>query len=223
MARILLVEDDEMHANVVQDWLRSEKHIVDIVGNGAEGLEMIRLNSYDVIILDWELPEMTGFEILRKARSEGCSSPILMLTGRKTLDDKESGFEAGADDYLTKPFEIRELGARIKALLRRPAQFTADRLQVGNIQLDRTTFEVLAQGHEVKLSPKEFSLLEYFMRHPRQVFSAETIMEQLYKFDDDITVMAIRVHMSRLRKKLGEHMSCPISTVHGVGYILDQE
>lgn len=221
MAKILLVEDDPALAKLVRNWLGLEHHIVESVDDGEEGLHRLKVGEYDLIILDWNLPKVTGVDILREFRNFGGSTPVLMLTGNDTISNKEEGFDAGADDYLTKPFHGKELTMRIKALLRRPHNLVGDTLKVGDLELERSQFTVTRNGNEVKLLPKEFALLEFFMRYPNKVFSAEALLERVWASESDTTVEAVTTCIKRLRKKLeADGGSSPISTVHGVGYKL---
>lgn len=224
MAKILLVEDDLGLARMVRDWLTFEHHMVETADNGRDGLDKLKCYEYDIVVLDWELPEMTGIEICKEFRSKGGKTPVLMLTGKGALNDKESGFEAGADDYLTKPFHMKELSLRLKALLRRASTFTADTLQFRDLVLEPANHRVTREGKELALLPKEFSLLEFFMRHPNQVFSAEALLNRVWASETETTVDAVSTCIKRLRKKVDiEGGVSMIKTVHGVGYKLDSE
>jgi DNA-binding response OmpR family regulator len=222
MAKILIVEDDLDLGGMVVDWLRFEHYNVEIVHNGREGLERLQTSEYDAIILDWELPGMDGIEVCRRFRSEGGSSPIIMLTGKSAISEKEAGLDSGADDYLTKPFNMKELSARLRAVLRRPGGVVSNVLKVRDIEMDPSKYQVKKAGVEIQLLPKEFSLLEFFMRHPNQVFSSDALIQRVWHSDSEATGDAIRTCLKRLRKKLGDNDEKEpiIQTVHGVGYRL---
>jgi DNA-binding response OmpR family regulator len=220
MAKILLVEDDNTLALSVKDWLEDESHIVDIVSEGKEALDRLRLYSYDVAILDWQLPgEIDGIKVCEQYRSSGGAAPILMLTGRAALDDKTEGLDAGADDYLPKPFHPKELSARLRALLRRPVAFSADTVRAGNISVDRKSLTVKADDKVIELLPKEYALLEFLVRHPGETFSAEALIERIWSSESEASPDTIRVHIAKLRQKLGD--ADAIKTVHRVGYKLE--
>lgn len=223
MAKILLVEDDPHLATTVEDGVSFEKHIVDVATDGQQGLDMLALAQYDLIILDWELPYFTGIEILRKIRSKGNQTPVLMLTGKSSILDKESGFNCGADDYLTKPFHIKELCARIRALLRRPSIMVQETLTAGNITIDPAEFKVKRAGVEIQLARLEFAVLEFFMRNQGQVFSNETLLERVWPVDSERTPQSVRTLIKKLRLKIDGGGPSLIKNVHGVGYKLEAE
>lgn len=224
MAKILIVEDNSELLDNVRDWLLAEKHVVDCSSDGVEALAYLKTYEYDVIVLDWTLPKLSGLEICKQYRGQGGAAPVLMLTGRRTIDDKEMGLDAGADDYLTKPFEMRELSARLRALLRRSTKLTADSLQVGQLKLDKQSHRVTRDGKDIKLMPKEFAILELLMTHPGKVFSAEALIERIWATDSDASPEIVRKYINRLRQQVDVAGSTSIiRTVHGVGYSLDQE
>lgn len=216
MAKILLVEDDTRLSEMVQDWLTHERHMVDIIAEGREGLDRLRAIRYDLVILDWELPGLTGIEICQEYRRTGGGTPILFLTGRTGIADKESGFNTGADDYLTKPFHSRELVSRVRALLRRPSEYLGNTIKVGCLELESQAYKVMKSGKQVQLAPREFALLEFLMRSPGVVFSAEALLERLWHTDSEASADTVRVCVKRLRSKLGE--PCPLQTVFRQGY-----
>lgn len=220
MAKILLVEDDQQLGDMVRTALLFEHHSVDIVNNGLDGREHLAMNPYDVVILDWGLPDMSGIDICRSFRAKGGVTPILMLTGKDTIAEKETGLDAGADDYLTKPFNMRELTARVRALLRRPGAVIDNVLRAGSLSLDPKKHRAYLNGEALSLVPKEFSLLEFFMRHPGQVFTPEALLEHVWPTDSDSTSLAVRTTMKRLRKKIDPEGTL-LRTEHGVGYMLD--
>ena len=224
MSKVLLVEDDPALSASVAEWLKSKLYTVEQVYNGREALEHLRAFDYDAIVLDWELPEMTGVEILKQFRSSGGTTPIIMLTGKGTVQDKEQGFDAGADDYLTKPFHPQELAARLRALLRRPAQYTGTSITIRGLTLDTVKRRVTREGTEIVLQPMEFTLLEFLMRHPDQVFSTEALMRRCWESDAEISLDAIYTCIRRIRKKIDvDGKPSLIGTVHGIGYKLNSD
>ena len=220
MAKILLVEDDKDLANMVRTYLLFEHHAVESLFNGKDAADYLRHYPYDAIILDWELPEKSGIEVLKEFRERGGTTPVLMLTGKTGLTDKEQGLDAGADDYLAKPFEMRELGARVRALLRRPAVILSNTLRAGDIVLDAARYRVWKLEKPVSLVPKEFKLLEFFMRHPNQVFTPEALLNRVWPTESESTEEALRTAIKRLRKKVDPEGTI-LRTIHGVGYILE--
>jgi DNA-binding response OmpR family regulator len=226
MAKILFVEDDTNLAEMVIEWLTFEHHKVECVHNGREGLDRIRLASYDLVILDRNLPEVDGVEICRTHRADGGTTPIIMLTGMNAITDKETGLDTGADDYLTKPFSVKELSARIRALLRRSSRSPSNLLKANNLVLDPTKHLVLKNGTEIHLLPKEFSMLEFFMRHPGEVFSSEALLQRIWQTDSEATPDAVRTCLKRLRRKIDDSDNedkSTIQTVPRVGYKLRSE
>jgi DNA-binding response OmpR family regulator len=221
MAKLLLVDDDKALCEFVFDALEFEGHTVEVSHEGDDAINRIQLSGYDVIVLDWDLPQLSGVDILRRLRKDGNRVPVIMLTGRIAINDKLDGIDAGADDYLTKPFDVRELCARVRALLRRSSSSTSDVLTVGPVTLDPVKYQVTINDKDIHLLPKEFQLLEFLMRHPGRVFSHEQLLAQVWNLESDATDEAIRSCMKRLRKKLDDETSEPlIETVHRVGYRL---
>jgi len=219
MAKILLIEDDKSLCKVVSEWLKDEDHIVEVAEDGATGLDYLKFYSYDVAVIDWDLPKMKGPDICRTFRSRGGQTPILMLTGKSDIADKEQGLDSGADDYLTKPFHPRELSARLRAMLRRPPVRLEQMLRVQDIELDTVTHAVRRAGKEIHLMPKEFALLEFLMKHPDQTFNADAILNRLWPSDSEVSTELIKVYIAKLRKKIEvEGSPAVIATVHGVGY-----
>jgi len=220
MAKILLAEDDLALATTIKDWLEFEKNSVEAVQDGASALENLLALTYDVAILDWNLPKMTGVEVCKKYRAKGGVTPILLLTGKNTVKEKEEGLDSGADDYLTKPFHPKELAARMRAMIRRSTGFAPEVVSAGPLTLDREKRLVLLEGKPVHLQPMEYTLLEFFMKNPNQVFSPETLLAKLWDASSDVSLDAIYTCIRRLRKKLDMPNSKDsiIRTVHGVGY-----
>lgn len=223
MARVLVVEDDPQIANVVKDWLIAENHSVDLVMDGEEASYYLRVAKYDVIVLDWDLPKLSGVEVCKSYRAGGGKTPVIMLTGKRDVSDRITGLDAGCDDYLAKPFDVGELSARIRALLRRPAEAVDNNLRVGRLMMETDKKRVFLDGKEVFLLPKELQVLEFFMRHPGQVFNAEAIVSRVWPADTEATPDVVKVHISRLRKRLDTAGSESLfRTVHGLGYRLEE-
>lgn len=220
MAKILLVEDDDSLAYLLKMQLEQTRHLVDVARKGIDALSQLRCNSYDLVILDWMLPDLAGVEVARQYRSSGGRVPVLMLTAKGTVEDKATGLNAGADDYLVKPFHPTELDARVNALLRRPPTYAGRTLTVRDVELDTASGTVLKGGAEVELTAKEFSLLELLMRYPNQSFSLEAILDRVWDSDSSASIDTVRTHMKTLRKKLGDNSEGDglIRTKRGQGY-----
>ncbi|HZJ42207.1 MAG TPA: response regulator transcription factor [Pyrinomonadaceae bacterium] len=220
--RILLVEDEPRMANVIAKGLREHAYAVDVSGDGDAALYQTSINDYDLIILDVLLPKRNGFEVCRDLRMSGNSTPVLMLTARATVDDRVEGLEAGADDYLTKPFSFRELLARVKALLRRETKLRPDIFQIGDLIIDSASHRVSRANQEVVLTAKEYALLEYLAQRKGQLVSRADIATHVWDESFDPFSNAIEVYMNRLRKKIDErHSSKLLHTRRGEGYILE--
>lgn len=225
MSKILLVDDDQALARFVADALKSEQHVVDVAYEADTARTFLITSNYELVILDWTLPgDVSGISICKEYRAKGGQSPILFLTGRGDIADKEEGFVSGGDDYVTKPFNTRELLARVRALLRRPPTILSSILTIGNVELNSSTYKVLVDGEEVKLFPKEFALLEFFMRHPNHVFNADDVLSFVWSTDSLATIETLRQVMARVRAKLeksgGEVV---IRTIYSVGYVLEKK
>jgi DNA-binding response OmpR family regulator len=220
---LLIVEDDQRLRRVLKRLLEEERHVVEVAGVGEESLELAAtLPGIDVVILDIGLPDMSGLEVARQLRQQGFEAAILMLTARDTVGDRVSGLDAGADDYLVKPFAFAELSARIRALGRRAApgsRRTQPRLSMGPITLDEARHVVTVSGREVTLSPREYALLECFLRHPGQAMSRDQLLDHAWPFGVAVTPNAVDAYVHYLREKLGEAGSM-IRTIRGVGYRL---
>ncbi len=223
--RILLVEDDERITDALAEDLTDQHYVVDVANDGQEGRELVESFSYDLILLDVMLPKIDGITLCRKLRSQGDLTPILMLTARDTISDKILGLDAGADDYLIKPFDLGELSARIRALLRRGNTTLPPVLEWDSLRLDPSTCEVFYKDNLLSLSPKEYALLEFFLRHPRRVFSRAQILENLWSFERLPEEATVKAHIRGLRQKL-DAAGAPsdlIETVYGLGYRLKEK
>jgi DNA-binding response OmpR family regulator len=222
MAKILMVEDDASIAENVQDFLATENNVVEIAPNAEDAHELIKSFHYDLIILDWSLPNQSGVDFLKQYREAGGKAPILMLTGRESLRDKELGLDSGADDYLTKPFHLRELSARVRALLRRPRTEIGTVITIADLSIDTAARSVSKGGEAIELLPKEYALLELFFRNPNQYFEGDTILERVWHSESNVGPGTVRTTMARLRKKIdtdGEESL--IKNDRGFGYKLE--
>lgn len=221
--RILLVDDDETLMETLAESLIKQRYAVDIAVDGESAQEFLALFHYDLIVLDMLLPDAEGVALCRQFRQQDVTSPIIMLTARDTSTDKVLALDAGADDYVVKPFDFEELCARIRALLRRDSSYgtTAD-LQWGDLSLKPNTFEVFYGEHQLHTTPKEYAMLELFLRHPNRVFSLDTIIENIWSFEDPPSGDAVRTHVKGVRQKLraGGAPKDFIETVYGLGYRL---
>ena len=218
--RILVVEDEHKIASSLKKGLEQESYAVDLAFTGPDGYDLASSETYDLIILDLMLPEMSGIKICKKLREENNHTPVLMLTAKGQTSDKVEGLNSGADDYLTKPFAFEELLARIKALFRRPKNSTGSTYKVSDLTLNTLTYQVERAGKKIGLSAKEFSLLEYLMRNYNQVVSKDQIIEHVWDYDADILPNTVEVFVGYLRNKLGKPDL--IRTVRGFGYKLGE-
>lgn len=220
MASIFIVEDDETLRSTVVQWLEADHHRVEFSGDGTEASEFIRMRSYDLIILDWDLPGKTGFEICKQYRVQGGKTPIVMLTGKNEVKNRIEALDHGADDYVVKPFDIQELLSRVRAILRRPAaSYTGDVLQAGDLTLDTVKRRVRVAGSEIQLKPLEYAVLEFFLRNPNRIISPDMLLQHVWSSDAEGSVEAVYVCINRLRKKIKSNREL-IHTVHGSGYQL---
>lgn len=221
--RILVVEDDRIIADAVKEGLEDESYAVDVAYDGDEGYRTASADEYDVIILDVMMPEMNGYEVCEKLRAEGNKTPILMLTAKDAERDIVTGLDTGADDYLPKPFSFDVLLARVRALLRRPATKTDEVLTVADLGLDPATKTVTRAGKNIKLTAKEYAVLEYLMRHKGVVRSKETIINHVWDFDADVLPNNVELFVMFLRRKIDKSFDKKlIHTVSGFGYVIEE-
>ncbi len=221
MSKVLVVDDDISLSQSVQETLTAFGYVVDVANSVDEAETMLFASIYELIILDWVMPEVHGIDYLARLRGRGVQTPVIMLTGMNTIDHKSAGLDTGADDYLTKPFNTKELLARVRALLRRPPVMKSSLLAVSNVSIDTKTLQVKCLENEVKLTRQEFLLLEFLMRHPNQVFNSEALVERAWSTLSESSPDTVRVHLSRLRKKLESAGVSPIKTHHGQGYLFE--
>lgn len=222
--RVLLVEDDRKAARVLCKGLQEEGFTVDVAHAGDEGEYQAEINQYDVIVLDWLLPAKAGIDVCRDLRARGVTTPILILTAKDAVADRVTGLNTGADDYLTKPFAFVELLARIRALLRRGDAAQTPVLKVGDLVLDPVSHRVTRGDRRVVLTPREYALLEYLMRHGGGVVTRTELGEHIWQEEHDTLTNLVDVHMSHLRRKLDGDAATPlIHTVRGRGYRLGVE
>jgi two-component system response regulator PhoP len=220
MTRLLLVEDDPQVSLMVQDFLKPD-YVIDTAADGADGLYLAETRDYDLYILDWELPSLTGIHILHELRARNLMAPVLMLTGRSHIEDKETGLDSGADDYLTKPFSLRELSARVRSLLRRPAALPANKIEMGNLVIDFGRRSVSIDGSELNLFAREYLVLEFLARNQEQLFNASQIIDKVWPMEAEVTELAVRTVVSRLRSKLeASGSTAQLETIRGLGYRL---
>ena len=222
--RILLVEDEKKVADIIERGLKAERFAVDVCHNGRAGREMADAYNYDLMILDLMLPELSGGELLERIRRQNTEVPILILTARDSMGDKVKNFEAGADDYLTKPFAFAELLVRVKALLRRGPVNRSSVLRVGDLEIDRLSQNVRRAGKKIELTAKEYSLLEYLATQPGRVFSRTMIIEHVWDQSFQGLTNIVDVYVRHLRAKVDDaHSAKLLRTVRGVGYSLSDE
>ena len=215
--RIVLIEDDGLLGEGIRAGLRQAGFVVDWVEDGLAAESTLRAASPDAVVLDLGLPRLSGLDLLRRLRAAGSVTPVLILTARDALEDRVAGLDAGADDYMVKPFELRELAARLRALIRRAAGGAAPTLAVGDVELDPASREVRLRGTSIELGTREFALLHALMLNAGRVQTREQLAERLYGWGEEIESNALDVHMHHLRRKLGAEV---FRTVRGVGYMM---
>ena len=221
---ILVVEDEQRLAYLLRRVLLEERHSVDLAHDGNAGLDLALSDTYDAVILDLMLPGVDGLEICSQLRAEHLTTPVLMLTARGAIEDRVKGLNVGADDYLTKPFAMEELLARVNALLRRRERHFDETLQlsIGDLTLDLVRHEARRDGRIIDLTAKEFALLEYLMRHPRRVLTRTQIVDAVWRYDLDALSNVVDIYIHYLRDKIDQGFSHPlIKTVRGVGYKIE--
>jgi two-component system copper resistance phosphate regulon response regulator CusR len=224
MAKVLIVEDDKELSAMLAQYLTQDGYTVEISENGAEAIEFCRNYEYDLVVLDWNLPEVDGLHVLQFLRSIRKVTPVLMLTGRTKSSEIEQALDDGADDYLTKPFHAREFSARVRALIRRASQRYESSIVLRDLEIDMRKHRVTRDGQEIKLQPKEFAVLEFFARHPNESFSTESLLARLWSAEVDASPDTVRVCINRLRTKIDlPDQPSLIRTVHKVGYRLDSQ
>lgn len=221
--RLLLAEDEKELSDALVTLLRHNNYSVDAVYDGDDALEYLRTGLYDGAILDIMMPKKDGIEVLKTARAEGLGLPVIMLTARSEIDDRVAGLDAGADDYLTKPFAIKELLARIRAMTRRGGETAENTLTFGSVTLDRLTFEISGPAGKVRLSNKEYQMLEMLMANPGQILSTERFMDKIWGYDTETELNVVWVYVSYIRKKLaGIGADVKITAVRNLGYVLEK-
>ena len=220
--RLLVIEDERKIARVITEYLKREKYAVDAAYDGEEGFNLADSQPYDLLIVDRMLPGLEGAEIVKKLRENGKNMPILFLTALSTTEDKTLGLDIGADDYLTKPFAIDELLARVRALLRRPPIQQPDILKIDDLKIDKQQQTVTRAGKNIDLTNKEYALLEYLMQHPNQILSKETLIDHVWDFDADILPNNVEAYIKNLRQKIDKPFKKQlIKTVRGFGYRIE--
>ncbi|MEB3073242.1 response regulator transcription factor [Parvimonas sp. C2] len=220
--RILICEDEIDLADGLCAILKGNKYSVDVVYDGEEALTYLEAENYDAVVLDIMMPKVDGITVLKTIRENGNSIPVIMLTAKSELEDKVVGLDCGADDYLTKPFEVKELLARLRAITRRKENVTDNVLTFGNITLNRTTFELSSEMGNYKLTNKEFQMLEMLMSTPSNIISADTFMDKIWGYDTDSDISVVWVYISYLRKKLVKlEADVEIKVTRNVGYSLE--
>ncbi|NJL52912.1 MAG: response regulator transcription factor [Hydrococcus sp. SU_1_0] len=219
--RILLVDDDQTLAEVLSQYLTSQHYMVDLAHNGQAGWDLTEVFEYDVILLDVMLPDLDGISFCQQLRAKGDRTPVLMLTAHDSSTNKVTGLDAGADDYLVKPYNFDELLARIRALLRRGNLAFTPMMEWGNLRLNPSSYEVTYHGQLLRATSKEYAILELFLRNPYRIFSSDALLDRLWSFDEPPLKNTVRAHIKSLRRKLREvGAEDLIETVYGLGYRL---
>lgn len=221
--RLLIAEDELEISKVLKMVLEQQKYAVDVVDNGADALDYILDGDYDGVILDLMMPRMDGIEVLRRLRAEENATPVLVLTARSEVSDRVEGLDAGADDFLPKPFAITELLARVRAMLRRRANYVPNVLKLGNLSLDCGRYQLYTGGERrVQLNGKEFQLMEYLMRNPKRIFSTQELMERIWGWNSEAEINVVWTNIAYLRRKLRElNATAEIRSVRGAGYCME--
>lgn len=223
MMRLLLAEDEKELSDALCAILKHSNYTVDAVYNGEDALDYLRTGVYDAAILDIMMPKKDGIQVLKTVRSEGITLPVLLLTAKSEVDDRVTGLDAGADDYLTKPFAMKELLARIRVMTRRKTETTDNSLVFGNVSLDTLTFEIKNGDKSVRLANKEYQMLQMLMSNPGQIISTDKFMDKIWGWDSDTELNVVWVYISYLRKKLGSiDADIKIVAVRNIGYTLEK-
>lgn len=222
MPKILLVDDDVQLTDKLTVWLSSENYTVESVASGADALQLLEQTAYDIIVLDWTLADTTGLEVCKQFRQQGGKTPIIFLTGRGDIANKEAGLNSGADDYLVKPFDVRELSARLRALLRRPFEVTMTGLEANGLRLEVESRTAYGGTQCLKLTPRECDILEYLLRHPNRNYTAKSLLNYVWPLDTDSSEATVRTIVKTLRQKLDKigHLDL-IKNERGSGYIIE--
>ncbi|HAQ52648.1 MAG TPA: DNA-binding response regulator [Lachnospiraceae bacterium] len=222
--RLLLAEDEEDMSNALVKILKSNNYSVDAVYNGNDALDYLESDIYDGAILDIMMPGMSGIEVLKEARANGIKTPVLLLTAKSEIDDRVEGLDSGADDYLTKPFAMKELLARVRALMRRREEVVDSLLEYGNVSLDRLTYQLTTPKGSAKLGNKDFQMLEMLITNPGQIISVDQFMDKIWGYDSDAELNVVWVYISNLRKKLKSlEADITIKAHRGIGYSLMED
>lgn len=220
--RILLADDEKELSNALVAILKHNNYSVDAVYDGQDALEYAISENYDVLVLDIMMPKLSGLEVLEKLRKAGIYTPVLLLTAKAEIEDRILGLDKGADDYLSKPFAMGELLARIRAMTRRKSEFTPNLIEIGNISLNKENYELSNEKSSLRLGNKEFQMLEMLMNNPKRLISAEQFMERIWGYDSEAEMSVVWVYISYLRKKLEAlNANVKIKAVRGAGYTLE--
>lgn len=222
MAKILLVEDDPDLTSRLKDWFTAEKHMLETAASGEDGLQLLTNFEYDIILLDWTLPGVSGLDVCKRYRSNGGTTFVIFLTGKGDIASKEQALDCGADDYIVKPFDARELSARIRSVMRRPASLLPSELRIGDIVLDPQSRILSANGKTCQLMPKEAALLEHFMRHPNRVYGSKNLLDAVWSSEAEASTETVRSWLRNLRGKLTSvGVDDLIKTIPGSGYLIE--
>lgn len=221
--RILIAEDEIIIAKALKLMLEKNKYTVDMVNNGSDALDYALMLDYDLLVLDIMMPGMDGIEVLKKVRAQKIATPVLFLTAKSEIADRVAGLDAGADDYLSKPFDSSEFLARVRALLRRSENYVSSTLKLGNVQLDCGRYTLSTPNQSVRLNNKEYQLMELFMRRPGQIFSTELLMDRIWEQDAAAELDVVWTYIGFIRKKLKQiDADIEIRTIRGAGYALEE-
>lgn len=224
MAKILLVDDDQNLVASLVDFLAADNHTLEAAYNGADSLQLLQNFEYDLVILDWNMPDLNGIDVLKEFRKSGGQTPVIFLTGQSQIDEKMEGLGSGADDYITKPFHLKELAARVKAILRRPKGLLPMTKAVGNLTVVEGTRTVNVDGKTVNLGRREFAVFEFLWSHPNRTYSAKELMKAIWPSDAETSEDAVRVCVNSLRKKItGADGTCVVKTILGSGYTIEMD